>query len=253
MVVQDPGWWVTLVSSACDFRLWEYNRWSPSQQQGRTIDWKASNFLFKTWPRSNIRHFCSHLSGQSWSSRTPGRQESGGCHLWLDSCLSSWNRMAPVIKRKGAVGPGVGQRPGPLILSLGLFRLVQSHTLQLCSYHLPPFRGFTSISPHLLLSLSHAFPSFPQLPWFWHFYQVCLFWALLTAVTPFLSFPNDLSEKQVRACASRALMPLQPLGPHPDPGGSQWLPRLVVIWPCFLSPVFPPQPSKTESQMACHA
>ena len=55
-----------------------------------------------------------------------------------------------VQQMKGGVDPGVGQQPGPLILSLGLFRLVQSQTLQLCSYLLPTFLCFTFISPRLL-------------------------------------------------------------------------------------------------------
>lgn len=39
------------------------------------------------------------------------------------------NRMAPVIKRKETVGPGVGQHAwSASYWSLGLFRLVQSHT-----------------------------------------------------------------------------------------------------------------------------
>lgn len=80
----------------------------------------------------------------------------------LDSCLSSWNRMAPVIKRKGSRVLEVSclvRSYCPLASS----RLVQSHTLPLCSYHLPPLpAGFTSISPRLLLSkprISFAFPA----------------------------------------------------------------------------------------------
>lgn len=171
--------------------------------------------------------------------------ESGGCHLWLDSCLSSWNRMAPVIKRKGAVGPGVGQRPGPLMLVPWPLQTCPKSHFQPAVITCLPSRGFTSISPHLLLSLSHAcFLLFPA-PMILAFLSGLPVLSLLTARSlPFsASRMTSLRSKQslCLSCfdASAALRPTS---------RPRWLPvaswRLVVIWPVFCLQFFPHNPAK---------
>ena len=133
------------------------------------------------------------LSGKSWSSG----------HTWLPGnwpdVISGWTAVCPANEgRSGSWSRSAAWSSHTVPWPLQTCPKSNSPTVQLSPAYLPLFHLYFSPSPagqqvtHTL-PLSHAFPSFPQLPWSCHFCQVCLFWALLTLVTPFLSFPNDLS------------------------------------------------------------